>query len=157
MRRQASLVVKHASKLAFDPLALSLHLKKNSRACGEIGRRARLRIWCFATCRFESYHAHDWTKEEFSKKREFLFFLRIDNASSKRSREAPRQCCRVGCEKRVLSIFISLPFLFKKSTTRAAKGYAKHRASGAAWVAKNKCCQFLTSTHERILVFHKRH
>ena len=41
--------------------------KQNSRACGEIGRRARLRIWCFATCRFESYHAHDWTKEEFSK------------------------------------------------------------------------------------------
>ena len=39
----------------------------NARACGEIGRRARLRIWCFATCRFESYHAHDWTKEEFSK------------------------------------------------------------------------------------------
>ena len=34
----------------------------NSRACGEIGRRARLRIWCFATCRFESYHAHDWMK-----------------------------------------------------------------------------------------------
>ena len=33
------------------------------------------------------------------------FFLRIDNASSKRSREAPRQWCRVGCEKRVLSIF----------------------------------------------------
>ena len=27
-------------------------------ACGEIGRRARLRIWCFATCRFESYQAH---------------------------------------------------------------------------------------------------
>ena len=28
-------------------------------ACGEIGRRARLRIWCFATCRFESYQAHN--------------------------------------------------------------------------------------------------
>ena len=28
------------------------------RARGEIGRRARLRIWCFATCRFESYRAH---------------------------------------------------------------------------------------------------
>ena len=46
----------------------------NSRACGEIGRRARLRIWCFATCRFESYHAHDWTKEEFSKKESSSFF-----------------------------------------------------------------------------------
>ncbi len=28
-------------------------------ACGEIGRRARLRIWCFATCRFESCQAHE--------------------------------------------------------------------------------------------------
>ena len=27
-------------------------------ACGEIGRRARLRIWCRETCRFESYQAH---------------------------------------------------------------------------------------------------
>ena len=27
-------------------------------ACGGIGRRARLRIWCLATCRFESYQAH---------------------------------------------------------------------------------------------------
>ena len=27
-------------------------------ACGEIGRRARLRIWCSDTCRFESYQAH---------------------------------------------------------------------------------------------------
>ena len=27
-------------------------------ACGEIGRHARLRIWCFAACRFESYQAH---------------------------------------------------------------------------------------------------
>ena len=27
-------------------------------ACGGIGRRARLRIWCFTTCRFESCQAH---------------------------------------------------------------------------------------------------
>jgi hypothetical protein len=52
------------------------------------------------------------TGKRNSQKREFLFFLRIDKASSKRSREAPRQWCRVGCEKRVLSIFISLPSLF---------------------------------------------
>ena len=32
-------------------------------------------------------------------------FFKIDNASSKRSREAPHLWCRVGCEKRVLSIF----------------------------------------------------
>lgn len=28
------------------------------RACGVIGSRARLRIWCRETCRFESYQAH---------------------------------------------------------------------------------------------------
>ena len=31
----------------------------STRACGGIGRRARLRIWCLATCRFESYQAHE--------------------------------------------------------------------------------------------------
>ena len=46
---------------------------KQQRACGEIGRRARLRIWCLATCRFESYQAHDETKEDNS--REFSSFL----------------------------------------------------------------------------------
>ena len=30
-----------------------------SRACGVIGSRARLRIWCRETCRFESYQAHE--------------------------------------------------------------------------------------------------
>ena len=30
-------------------------------ACGEIGRRARLRIWCREACRFESYHPHTHT------------------------------------------------------------------------------------------------
>ena len=44
--------------------------------------------------------------------------IRIDNACSNRSREAPRQWCRVGCEKRVLSILLS------ESTMRAAKGHA---------------------------------
>ena len=32
----------------------------STRACGGIGRRARLRIWCLATCRFESYQAHNY-------------------------------------------------------------------------------------------------
>ncbi|MBR3611971.1 MAG: hypothetical protein IKL54_01605, partial [Bacteroidaceae bacterium] len=64
------------------------------------------------------------------------FTIRIDNTCSNRSREAPRQWCRVGCEKRVLSILLS------ESTMRAAKGHAKHRASGAAWVAKSEYCQF---------------
>ncbi len=36
----------------------SLSSRHDFRACGEIGRRARLRIWCCETCRFESYHAH---------------------------------------------------------------------------------------------------
>ena len=40
-------------------------------ACGEIGRRARLRIWCLAMCRFESCQAHK--KKEPSKG--LLFFL----------------------------------------------------------------------------------
>ena len=75
-------------------------------------------------------------KRGILKKREFLFFLRIDNASSKRSREAPRQWCRVGCEKRVLSILLS------ESTMRVAIGHAQHRASGAVWAAIRRRCQF---------------
>ena len=45
-------------------LAFSAIFRKKSylctclSACGEIGRRARLRIWCRETCRFESYQAH---------------------------------------------------------------------------------------------------
>ena len=35
-------------------------------ACGEIGRRARLRIWCRETCRFESYQAHPRASKQFS-------------------------------------------------------------------------------------------
>ena len=35
--------------------------QKQCRACGVIGSRARLRIWCRETCRFESYHAHNIT------------------------------------------------------------------------------------------------
>ena len=34
------------------------HWRSCPCARDEIGRRARLRIWCFATCRFESYRAH---------------------------------------------------------------------------------------------------
>ena len=30
----------------------------NECACGVIGSHARLRIWCFTACRFESYQAH---------------------------------------------------------------------------------------------------
>ncbi len=56
-----------------------------------------------------------------SQKKRVPLFLRIDNASSKRSREAPRQWYRVGCEKQALSILLS------KSTMRAAIGHAKHR------------------------------
>ena len=45
--------------LSFAESDVNLHLE--SRACGEIGRRARLRIWCSDTCRFESYQAHTTT------------------------------------------------------------------------------------------------
>ena len=37
---------------------LSLRRKMQTSACGVIGSRARLRIWCLTTCRFESYQAH---------------------------------------------------------------------------------------------------
>ncbi len=36
---------------------VSLH--PHQRACGGIGRRARLRIWLFTQCRFESCQAHE--------------------------------------------------------------------------------------------------
>ena len=68
-----------------------------------------------------------------SQKKRVPLFLRIDNASSKRSREAPRQWCRVGCKKRVLSIFTSLPFLFKNRQRRqqlVAGCVAKSRHAG---------------------------
>ena len=63
LRSVCTIFAKDKACTAFDTLC----------ACGEIGRRARLRIWCFATCRFESYQAHSWTKEENS--REFSSFL----------------------------------------------------------------------------------
>ncbi len=46
-------------------------LTKKPCACGEIGRHARLRIWCFAACRFESYQAH----KEKTGSRPFFFIL----------------------------------------------------------------------------------
>ena len=59
-----------------------------------------------------------------SQKKRVPLFLRIDNASSERSREAPRQWRRVGCEKRVLSIFITrerrLAFPYRHLTTISA-------------------------------------
>ena len=55
-----------------------------------------------------------------SQNREFLFpVLRLDNADSGWSNEAPRQWRRVGCEKRVLSILLS------ESTMPAAVGQTK--------------------------------
>ena len=39
--------------------ASQMRNKASSRACGVIGSRARLRIWCRETCRFESYQAHE--------------------------------------------------------------------------------------------------
>ena len=43
------------------------------RACGEIGRRARLRIWWFMPCRFESYQAHHNPPPTASQKPSGLF------------------------------------------------------------------------------------
>ena len=57
-----------------------------SCACGVIGSRARLRIWCLTTCRFESYQAHfiktpsrySLTTRRFFIGRSFTFFNTID-------------------------------------------------------------------------------
>ena len=44
--------------------------------CGVIGSRARLRIWCRKTCRFESYHPHEGFGEcEFTFHTPQNFFL----------------------------------------------------------------------------------
>ena len=45
------------------------------RACGEIGRRARLRIWWFMPCRFESYQAHHTPPPTASQKPSGIFFM----------------------------------------------------------------------------------
>ena len=45
------------------------------RACGEIGRRARLRIWWFMPCRFESYQAHHNPPPTASQKPSGIFFM----------------------------------------------------------------------------------
>ena len=43
-------------------------------ACGEIGIRARLRIWCRETCRFESYQAHFFSAcSPFDNRRKGIF------------------------------------------------------------------------------------
>ena len=50
---------------------LSLHRNQKNidRGCGVIGSRARLRIWCLATCRFESYQPH----KNFKSPESFVF------------------------------------------------------------------------------------
>ena len=61
----------------------SLAFRKNNvslppiSACGEIGRRARLRIWCRETCRFESYQAHHFISSGYSDGVSFLFIPRM--------------------------------------------------------------------------------
>ena len=72
-----------------------------------------------------------------SQNRDFLFpVLRIDNTCSNRSQDAWRShALRVAVGK-------CCQLRQTKSTMRAAKGHAKHRASGTAWVAKSECCQF---------------
>ena len=54
--------------------------------------------------------------------------------------------CRVGYGKTALSMhlfFIATANILSTHTflLLSPKGHAKHRASGAAWVAKSKCCQ----------------
>jgi hypothetical protein len=42
----------------FENWKLSVSLHPQLRGYGEIGRHARLRIWCRKACRFESYYPH---------------------------------------------------------------------------------------------------
>ena len=51
------------------------------RGYGEIGRHARLRIWCRKACRFESYYPHK-TKCNSLNFRELHFFLEAPNPFS---------------------------------------------------------------------------
>ncbi len=48
---------KKSAPLSLEIVAHDVFLQLKC-ACGEIGIRARLRIWCRETCRFESYQAH---------------------------------------------------------------------------------------------------
>ena len=43
----------------FENWKLSVSLHPQLRGYGEIGRHARLRIWCRKACRFESYYPHE--------------------------------------------------------------------------------------------------
>ena len=110
---------------------------KTSRACGEIGRRARLRIWCFATCRFESYHAHDWTKEEFSKQG-----IPLSCFENRQYRQ--RLVKRRTGEARTVWAAIRRRCQFKRyNRQRKQQKVTRSTAEcGAAWVAKSECCQF---------------
>ena len=45
-------------KIYFENWKLSVSLHPQLRGYGEIGRHARLRIWCRKACRFESYYPH---------------------------------------------------------------------------------------------------
>ena len=113
---------------------------KNSRACGEIGRRARLRIWCFATCRFESYHAHDWTKEEFSKKESSSFFENRQCEQQKVTRStaecgaawvAKSECCQ---------------FYYQNRQCRQRLVKRRTGEARTVWAAIRRRCQFKESS-----------
>ena len=57
-------------------------------ACGEIGIRARLRIWCRETCRFESYQAHSFLTTPLLTivERGVLFFIPVAAGDCTRNR-----------------------------------------------------------------------
>ena len=55
-------------------------------ACGVIGSRARLRIWCRETCRFESYQAHKKKDMAVTPRFAMSFFLFIKADTGLRSR-----------------------------------------------------------------------
>ena len=94
-------------------MAHDVFLQKKS-ACGEIGRRARLRIWCRETCRFESYQAHFSCGPFGAHRKGFFVHARGSRESIRHEhpdRRAPTEnLVRVFSLRRPLSRCSSLPF-----------------------------------------------
>ena len=78
---------KKSAPLSLEIVAHDVFLQLKC-ACGEIGIRARLRIWCRETCRFESYQAHCFSTTPLLTmiKRGVLFFIPLAAEDGTRNR-----------------------------------------------------------------------
>ena len=91
-----------------------LEFENNSYICthkfrgyGEIGRHARLRIWCRKACRFESYYPHKKLKRRFG----LFYWKRMARASlvSSFPLSAPHGCWLLSCSFRfLLSLWVRI-------------------------------------------------